>query len=212
MTLYIDSNEPGSIQNKVQNEIQSRDIILATKTTGLKTGDFIIGDTCIERKEASDLASSIKDGRLKSQSQRIAQDFQTGYIIIEDDPYNLSYSNLHPNAVTGTQVSRSEQGMHIITVPNQKGTAYAVYKICQKHRSEDTQTRKLEKTRAETEDTFVAMLSCVHGISKSKAQSIASKYESMTDLATSQDVEDTLTEIDGIGSKTARKVINELNQ
>ncbi len=101
MTLYIDSNEPTSIQNKVQNEIQSRDIVLATKTTGLKTGDFVIGDTCIERKEASDLASSIKDGRLKSQSQRIAQDFQTGYIIIEDDPYNLSYSNLHPNAVTG---------------------------------------------------------------------------------------------------------------
>jgi len=208
MTLYIDSNEPNQIRSKVQNEIQNRDITLATETQGLKTGDFVIGNTCIERKEASDLASSIKDGRLKSQSERISQDFQKGYILIEGDPYNLTYSNLHPNAVTGTQVSRSEQGMHIISVPNQDGTAYAVYKICQKHLSETTQTRKLETTRAETQYTLTAMLTCIHGISQSKAEKIQKHYTTMKQLVDDPEPETTLTQIQGIGDKTSERIIN----
>jgi len=208
--LYIDSNEPADIRKQVQSEVADRDLQLSTETKGLKSGDFVIGDVCIERKEASDLASSIKDGRLKSQSRRIVSDFDTGYIIIEGDPYDLRYSNLHQNAVIGTQVSRSEQGMDIISVPDKSGTAYAVHKICEKHLEEDTRTEKLKKTSAETEDTFVAMLSCIRGISRRKAEKIAERYGSMTDLANNWSREK-LTEIDGIGDKTAEKIISELN-
>jgi len=213
-TLYIDSNEPKNVQQTVKLTIQDRDTDAQTETKGLKTADFIYNDVAIERKEASDLASSIKDGRLKEQTLRMLEDFEHQYIIVEGDPYTLEYSSLHKHAFVGTMVSRSSEGIGIIYTPDVEATAYAVNKIVSKH--EENGKRKIEelkRTNADTEDVQIAMLTCVKGVSKEKAENVL-EHVRWGDLLerivrpsnTKEAVTDTLCEVKGVGEVTATRI------
>jgi len=219
-TLYIDVNEPADVQQAVIEEIKSRsDINLDIEIEGLKTGDFLLGDLVIERKEASDLAGSITDGRLREQTGRISADFQHGYILLEGNPYDLKYSNLHPNSIVGSLVStNSKKGIDIIPVDDKDSLAYAIYKICRVHLNGEefnAEEYKLKRSGAETEDIQIAMLSQINGISKEKAEKITSKYYFRDGLAgfgseirsEPKKIENDLQMIDGIGEKLSQRVI-----
>lgn len=214
-TLYIDSNEPPTVKQLVQTTILDRTQNTETKIKGLKTSDFIYKDVAIERKEASDLAESIKDRRLKEQTLRMKEDFQHQYIVVEGDPYNLKYSNMHDNSFIGTLVSRAADGIKVIPTPDKKGTAYALYKIIDKHQDTDnTEKRLLKKTNANAEDTKVAMLSCVEGISGEKARTIfnETKFNSVADILNENKDEafEELQKIEGIGRKLSARIVESL--
>jgi len=211
-TLYIDSNEPAEVQAAVKTTIQDRDTDTETQVKGLKTADFVYKDAAVERKKASDLASSIKDRRIKEQVLRMVEDFNHQYVIIESDPYNLEYSNLHDNSFIGTMVSRSVDGAKIIYTPDVKGTAYAVNKLVSKHGDGEQKKAKLERTAAETEDVQVAMLTCVKGISKEKAREILGET-SIREICTHKnagqgtEIAEKLQEIQGIGPNLSKRVV-----
>jgi len=216
--LYIDSNEPTKVQTTVAATIKDRDTGASTETKGLKTADFVYKDVAIERKEASDLASSIKSRRLKEQTVRMREDFNHQYIIIEGNPYTLEYSSLHDNSFIGTMVSRSSEGIGIIYTPDVEGTAYAINKIISKHDEGEEKTEELKKTHAETEDITVAMLTCIEGISKEKAEaiteeldmpSIASMFQWLETLGEGQ-FQIKLQEVDGIGPTLAGRILSSL--
>jgi len=210
--LYIDSNEPTNVQTTVAATIKDRDTGASTETKGLKTADFVYKDVAIERKEASDLASSIKRRRLKEQTLRMREDFNHQYIIIEGNPYNLEYSSLHNNSFIGTMVSRSSEGIGIIYTPDFEGTAYAINKIISKHEEGEEKTEELKRTRAETEDVQVAMLTCVNMVSKEKANKILEKTSireicRCKESGMAAELEEKLQEISGIGRKKSKKII-----
>lgn len=213
-TLYIDSNEPSNVQQTVELTVQDRDTGADTETKGLKTADFVYKDVAIERKEASDLASSIKDGRLKEQTLRMLEDFNHQYIIVEGDPYTLEYSSLHKHAFVGTMVSRSSEGIGIIYTPDVEATAYAINKIISKHEEGENKVEELKRTNADTEDVQVAMLTCIQGISKQKAKEVRKKIGSIDrlcqDIAAGHGAEaaEKLQEIDGIGIKLADRIVS----
>jgi len=213
-TLYIDSNEPNNIQTTVELTVKDRDTGADTETKGLKTADFVYRDVAIERKEASDLASSIKDGRLKEQTLRMLEDFEHQYIIVEGNPYDLEYSSLHKHAFVGTMVSRSGEGIGIIYTPDAEATAYAINKIISKHdENGERKVEELKRTNADTEDLQVAMLTCIKGISKEKAEKILEKTSikeivNYTQSGKSHLVDERLQLIDGIGQKLAERVTN----
>jgi len=204
-TLYIDSNEPGKVRAAVELSVAERDLDAQTEVRGLKTGDFVFNNTVVERKEASDLASSIKDDRLREQTHRMLEDFQHQYIVVEGDPYDLSYSSLHDNAFIGTMVSRGHAGCSIVHTPDVDGTAYAIHKIMSKHTDEEEQrTVELGETTAEGVETEVAMLMQIEGVSARKAQKVLSD-RSLTDIA-QNDVSEQLQTIEGIGPVLARRI------
>lgn len=211
--LYIDSNEPSSVHVNTKLTVKDRQDNVEIQAKGLKTGDFVYKDVVIERKEASDLASSIKDGRLKEQTLRMSEDFQHQYIIVEDNPYNLEYSNLHDNAFIGTMVSRGYAGIPIIYTPDVQGTAYAINKIIEKHKDQggEERTLKLERTSVETEDVQVAMLACVKGVSREKAERIKEHVfpngftPAFADLV---QVKDKLKQVEGVGEITSQRIID----
>lgn len=217
-TLYIDSNEPNPVHVITKATIKDRQSDVNVEAKGLKTGDFVYKDTVIERKEASDLASSIKDGRLKEQTMRMSEDFEHQYIIVEGNPYDLKYSNLHDNAFIGTMVSRSYAGIPVIYTPDQDGTAYALNKLIEKHDDGEERTLELERTGVETEDVQVAMIGCIKGISKEKAKKISDKIGSFEDVAQltaagkEAEVIEKLQEIEGIGPKLAERVVNSITE
>jgi len=218
-TLYIDSNEPTEVQTKVIEEIAGRsDIDINVETEGLKTGDFLMGDVVIERKEASDLASSITDGRLREQTKRMSEDFQHRYLLVEGNPYNLKYSNIHPNSVAGSLLSTNcKRDVDIIPVGDQDSLAYAVYKICKLH--EDgvlgSEQKYLKTTSVEEEDVRVSMLAQIEGISVKKAREIFQEtdFVSIAHIIDYYNVdgysaEAELKKVDGIGPTLSQRVID----
>jgi len=209
-TLYIDSNEPKSVQTTVELTIQDRDTGANTETKGLKTADFVYKNVAIERKEASDLAGSIKDGRLKEQTLRMLEDFEHQYIIVEGNPYNLDYSSLHKHAFVGTMVSRTSEGIGIIYTPDEEATAYAINKIIAKHEEGTERNDKLKRTNADTEDLQVAMLSCIEGISGGKAHQIfeETKFNTLKEILDSNKAEacEELQKVEGIGLKLSSRI------
>jgi len=213
-TLYIDSNEPKNVQTTVELTVKDRDTGAETETKGLKTADFVYQDIAIERKEASDLASSIKDGRLKEQTLRMLEDFEHQYIIVEGDPYTLEYSSLHKHAFVGTMVSRSSEGIGIIHTPDVEATAYAINKIISKHAENgERKVEELKRTNADTENIQVAMLTCVKGVSKQKAENILDHIRwgdllerTVRPSNTKEAVVNTLCEVEGIGEVTATRI------
>jgi len=218
-TLYIDSNEPDKegkkVQTKVQQTIKNRDTGAETEIKGLKTADFIYKDVAIERKEASDLASSIKDGRLKEQTLRMLEDFEHQYIIVEGDPYTLEYSSLHKHAFVGTMVSRSSEGIGIIYTPDVEATAYAINKIISKHEEDgERKVEELKRTNADTEDVQVAMISCVKGVSGEKAKNVfeETKFNSIEHILETNKAEalQELQNIEGIGLKLSSRIYESL--
>jgi len=213
-TLYIDSNEPDNVQQTVELTVKDRDTGADTERKGLKTADFVYKDVAIERKEASDLASSIKDRRLKEQSVRMLEDFEHQYIIVEGNPYNLEYSNLHDNSFIGTMVSRTVDGIGIIYTPDEQGTAYAINKIISKHEEGEEKVEELKRTNADTEDVQVAMISCVEGVSGKKATKIfeETKFNSIKDILETNKAEalQELQKIEGIGLKLSSRVYESL--
>lgn len=218
--LYIDANEPPEVQEAVIGEISKRsDIDLEVEIEGLKTGDFLLGDIVFERKEASDLAGSITDGRLREQTARMSADFQHRYLILEGNPYDLKYSNLHPNSIVGSLVSTNcKKDIDIIPVKNYSSLAYAIYKICKIHLEADdfdASEYKLKRSSAESEDLQVKMLTCIEGISKEKAEMIKKEYYFRDGLAgfgaeirsEPDQVINDLQLIEGIGPKLSKRVI-----
>lgn len=209
MTVYIDSKEPKTMQAKVESTIKDRETGENTEVKGLKTGDFVYKNTVIERKEASDLASSIKDRRLKQQTRRMLEDFDDQYIILEGNPFNLKYASLHDNAFIGALVSRSEAGIRIINTPNKDGTAYAVNKIVSKHLEEkENRTVELNETKVEEADTEVAMLCQVEGVTREKAEKIHGMTSFKEIVRSPEKVKEDIQVIEGVGEVTASKIVN----
>jgi len=151
---------------------------------------------------------------LKEQTLRMLEDFEHQYIIVEGDPYTLEYSSLHKHAFVGTMVSRSSEGIGIIYTPDVEATAYAINKIISKHEENgERKVEELKRTKADTEDVQVAMLTCINGISKEKAEKILEKTSikeivNYTQAGKSHLVDERLQLIDGIGPKLAERVTN----
>lgn len=216
--LYIDANEPDDVKAKVIKEFRERDSDIETEIKGLETGDFVFQDVVIERKRDGDLLSSIVDRRLSEQADRIAADFQHGYILVEGDPFTYEYSDLSPNSIIGTYCSlTAKRDLKIINVDSKESTAYAIYKICEYHRKDDYDATQqmLKRSSVDSEDVQVAMLSCVEGISGSKAQEIRDKVfpngfkPAFADLV---EVEDKLKQVEGVGDVLAQRIVDAFTQ
>lgn len=98
--IIVDKREKNSM---VISELVKRKIPIEIKQ--LPIGDYVIGDTIIERKTKSDFISSIINKRLIEQLNNMKQ-FEKRLLIIEDDSHcGERKINIHPNAVRGMILS-----------------------------------------------------------------------------------------------------------
>lgn len=100
--IIVDKREKNSL---VISELIRRKIPIEVKQ--LEIGDYIVGDTIIERKTKSDFISSIINKRLLEQLGNMKQ-FPNKLLILEEDPScNGRKINIHPNAIRGMLLSVS---------------------------------------------------------------------------------------------------------
>ena len=70
----------------------------------LKTGDYVCGNICVERKEINDFCASIIDGRLESQVKKMKRDFKYNYIIVVGRVKDRT-SEINENCILGKMTS-----------------------------------------------------------------------------------------------------------
>ena len=100
--IIVDKREKNSL---VISELIRRKIPIEIKQ--LEIGDYIIGDTIIERKTKSDFISSIINKRLLEQLNNMKQ-FPNKLLVLEEDPTCCERNiNIHPNAIRGMILSIS---------------------------------------------------------------------------------------------------------
>ena len=213
MKAKVDSREPKDLKSKAQLEY-------GFEEDTMPQADFYLPekDVAIERKEASDFASSTTEGRLSKQADRMVAEHEHVYIIIErpSEPlYDLPYTNVSDNSLIGMQTSLAvKRGIKIIYTESIEQTLYAVNRIFERHLNDEADDTGYVKTHdtGEVEDVQVAMLMQIDGISEEKGQNIVEKYGiRRINAAICQGAGDMVAEdiqtIDGIGPTLAERVM-----
>lgn len=220
MKAFVDSREPDEVKLKCAKGNANGEIVFDTKE--LPQADFYLPeeDVAIERKEASDFASSTTDGRLSKQADRMIAKHDHVYVIIErpSEPlYNLPYTNVSENSLVGMQTSLAvKRGIKIIYTESVEQTLYAVNRVFERHLDgeHEKESSGYVKTAdtGEVDDVHVAMLMQIDGISEEKAEAILEQV-SFNELGylTPMDPNDTeasIMRVDGIGPTLAERVIS----
>ena len=95
VTIFADNREHGSVVDELYNQG------ISVRIGKLKSGDFIISEEVgVERKEVSDFANSLVDGRLFAQAKELKSSFVRPFYIIEGDLKEMfSARNVKPQAI-----------------------------------------------------------------------------------------------------------------
>ena len=126
MKLLVDDRE-----RKVLNSLLEANGV-ECEVQRLLTGDYISNEICIERKTIDDFCSSILDGRLKKQVERMKKEFKHCFILISGSICERK-SNIKERSVLGQIVSLIiRHKINIIMVDNDEQMAFAITRIIER--------------------------------------------------------------------------------
>lgn len=161
----------------------------------------------IERKTFTDLKASMADGRYHEQKSRYLQ-LPKGtvfYILEDNDP---QFKSLDYSAYLGMYTHTiMRDGITVFVTRSMEETVDLLLKI--KETVEKfglnyidknpctVQTTQIKKKKAKGKEVYIQQLQCFPGISKTKASSIAERYECMSDLMSA--LNDESFKVKGIG-------------
>ena len=226
MKLEIDVRESDSRKENAYQFFVNENYDVSVKQ--LPVGDFVFDKKVVfEYKTANDLISSIIDGRVFRQSKRMQQ-YPYHYIIVVGnvfDEIKNRYSDYeHPlywkyrkgkikpftiNNYLGA-LARLFETDKVIHLENEQQAFTVMKYITTSVLTKDNKAKAIDKPVCKMTDAVGTFLSCIDGISIKKAVLIKNslKLESLRDLldVTHKD----LVSIKGIGSKTARKIMEEI--
>gem|GEM_PF-236013 len=113
----------------------------------LPIADYLIGETAVERKTASDLIGSLLNKRIFSQIENLKQ-YEKSLIVIESyQDFELEETNFNENAIKGLLLSISlEHRIPVIFSKNAKDTALLLSLIAKKKKTEFSFRAKLQMT------------------------------------------------------------------
>jgi ERCC4-type nuclease len=98
----------------------------------LVTGDYANNYCVVELKAGTDFASSIVDGRIRKQVDRLLQLPQpVKVVLLTGRLINPKYSRIHPNAITGFISSMAAQGISVVKV-EKKQEIYQIISLMKK--------------------------------------------------------------------------------
>lgn len=190
--IIADIHEKNSL---IISEIQSSNKA-SLELKSLKIGDYLIGETVIERKTTSDFISSMLSKRMVEQLKQM-HSYKKRLLIIEGKTKELfkNDTNLNPNAVRGFILSiMSNYETPIIFAKNHKETAkYLVLFAKQqlKPKSEISLHSRIPKTPKEQKKY---VLESFPNIGPKKAELLLKKFKTLTEVfnATEEELKEIL--------------------
>lgn len=223
MKLKIDNRESNTRISSACQFFEGYDI----ETDSYPVGDFIFDDKIVfEYKTAPDIISSIIDGRVFRQVEKMKQ-YPYSYVIIvgnvaeEINQRNANYWN-RKNQIRQFTVrnylgalARLQIETKVIHVDNNQQCFTIMDFIVRKLLSDNPNIRGVDRPKATLSDPIATFLSCIY-INDSQRLGIKTaimirEYLHLESLSDLLDVSyDDLIKVKGVGSKTAKKIVEVL--
>ena len=209
--IVVDERETRS---KVYQLLQKMDIPITTKQ--LEIGDYIIGKVCIERKEINDYVGSLISGRLHTQLYHMSYHYPISILLIEgyiDEVlmYRKIKKEQYISSLTGTLYKRAPDGaqgvINLVMLSSPYDTALFLKYLHEKVENDEPRLPRFAKRKAESDkDAAIRVLAMLPGISEVRAERMLEHFGSLYRIFNAN-VND-LTQVEGIGKKTAEKIYN----
>ena len=188
----------------IPNLLKSIGINLEIKT--LPIGDYIVApETIVERKSISDLVSSVFDGRLFDQCNRMKENFQFPIIIIEGNTDKIEELVENPFVFYGAVSSVAiDFKIPIISTPNASHTAKLLVSMCS--RKDTTKGPFIKKIRKsdDVQKQQLSVLSSLPGVGEKIAIRMLEKFGTPLKVFSASSTE--LSKISGLGGLRAKKI------
>ena len=172
----------------------------------LSIGDYIVApETIVERKSISDLVSSVFDGRLFDQCNRMKENFQFPIIIIEGNTDKIEELVENPFVFYGAVSSVAiDFKIPIISTPNASHTAKLLVSMCS--RKDTTKGPFIKKIRKsdDVQKQQLYVLSSLPGVGEKVAIRMLEKFGTPLKVFSASSTE--LSKISGLGELRAKKI------
>ncbi|MEK6860244.1 MAG: ERCC4 domain-containing protein [Nanoarchaeota archaeon] len=176
--------------------------------TNLKIGDYLIGNTIIERKTTSDFISSMINRRLIEQLNQMQQ-YNQRLLIIEGQISSIfeKDNNLHPNSIRGFILSIiSNYNTNIIFTTNYQDTANYLITLAKQQLKPKTLFSlhsRIPKTKQEQKQYI---LEAFPNIGPKKAELLIKKFKTLSNVFNA--TEEELKEVLKNQSKSFKDILN----
>jgi len=172
----------------------------------LPIGDYIVApETVVERKSIKDFMSSIFDGRLFDQCNRLKEHFQFPIILIEGDVDEIDEITDNPLVFYGAMSSIAiDFKIPIIPTPNASHTAKLLVSMCS--RKDVTKGPFLKKIRKsnDIQRQQLSVLCSLPGVGEKLAIRLLEKFGTPLRALSASTSE--LSKVNGLGSARAKKI------
>ncbi|MEF8796752.1 MAG: ERCC4 domain-containing protein [Salinivenus sp.] len=182
---------------------------VAVAVDRLSLGDYFVDDGLrVERKTLPDLAVSIADGRLFRQASRLVTESTRAVVILEGTARDLANSDMRREALQGALITLTLR----LDLPllRAKGPSETARLLCYAARQRRrTQTGAVPRASdgsrpSGKRKTQLYVLQGLPGVGPTRAQRLLEHFGSVEAVMTAS--VKTLTEVEGIGPKTAQSV------
>jgi len=179
----------------------------------LDAADYIVSSDCgIEYKTMKDFIDSIIDQRLITQMRNLSSRYSKPVLIIEGDEDLYSQRNIHQNAVRGMIASiLTGFRVPVFQTKNPLDTAEMIYALARREQDEKETDFVLEKGKLLVSDNEQEIIiASIPDVGPVLAKKLLQKFKTIKKIMTSSAEE--LKQIEGIGDKKAKRIIDIINK
>ena len=172
----------------------------------LPIGDYIVShETVVERKSINDLISSIFDGRLFDQCNRLKEHFQFPIILLEGDVDEIESITENPLVFYGALSTIAiDYKIPIIPTPNASHTAKLLVSLSSRKESIKGPLLKKIKKSNDVQKQQLSVLCSLPGVGEKIGIRMLEKFESPLKVLSSSTKD--LAKIPGLGESRAKKI------
>ena len=201
LRIIIDERERKS---GIQKLLKSIGVNVEIKT--LPIGDYIVShETVVERKSINDLISSIFDGRLFDQCNRLKEHFQFPIILLEGNVDEIESITENPLVFYGALSTIAiDYKIPIIPTPNASHTAKLLVSLSSRKESIKGPLLKKIKKSNDVQKQQLSVLCSLPGVGEKIAIRMLEKFESPLKVLSASTKD--LAKIPGLGESRAKKI------
>ena len=172
----------------------------------LPIGDYIVShETVVERKSINDLISSIFDGRLFDQCNRLKDHFQFPVILLEGNVDEIESITENPLVFYGALSTIAiDFKIPIIPTPNASHTAKLLISLASRKESNKGPFLKKIKKSNDTQKQQISVLSSLPGVGEKTAIRMLEKFGTPLKFLSASTTD--LSKITGLGKSRALKI------
>ncbi len=204
--VYVDAREKGNIVTL----LEKRGVKLTIEN--LDIGDYIIGNTIIERKTIKDFSQSLYQGRLFQQLKELSEVKNMEKIMVLEGNKKDLLLSMGPKVAIGTLLSIIRDfKIPVYFSINEEETAALIETMYRKlvERGQKTERIRLDKKPKRIEDIQLYVLSGIPGIDAKTAKKLLKAFGSLRAIANAS-VND-LMKVYGIGPELATRIYRVFN-